>query len=309
MFSGCPSLQTIDISSWDTSGCKEFRAVFTNCTSLTSIIGLDKLDYSGIRTDRTASYNLLAGCTSYAEPIDLSRLPRDRVYSLNFSGVKSDSIIGLNDLKIGGEFHLFVKDMVNLTSLDISTCDTSKVTHWDISWNSFVYGNTNLRYLNMSNLKVNNPNILTNWEPFRYFGRGCPNLEEIIIGEECDFSKVKAFNWFNGVKFNNLKKVDLSGIDLQQIEAVPSEITALTSQNMFGAYVNTTLTDFTPFKNICIPMDVSNLTGLSVESLVKIMESLVSTSSTMTLKIGSTNLAKLTPAQIKIATDKNWTVV
>ena len=50
---------------------------------------------------------------------------------------------------------------------------------------------------------------------------------------------------------------------------------------------------------------------LSVESLISILNSLADRTSgtTLTAKIGSTNLAKLTAEQIQIATDKNWSVI
>ena len=50
---------------------------------------------------------------------------------------------------------------------------------------------------------------------------------------------------------------------------------------------------------------------LTVESLMSIINALMDRTGmdSSTLTIGSAHLAKLTPEQIKVATDKNWTVV
>ena len=42
---------------------------------------------------------------------------------------------------------------------------------------------------------------------------------------------------------------------------------------------------------------------------MSIINNLNTVTTTQTLKLGSTNLAKLNPDEIKIATDKGWTVV
>ena len=47
---------------------------------------------------------------------------------------------------------------------------------------------------------------------------------------------------------------------------------------------------------------------LTKESLLSILNNLPTISSTKTVTLGSTNLAKLTASDIKIATDKGWTV-
>ena len=59
------------------------------------------------------------------------------------------------------------------------------------------------------------------------------------------------------------------------------------------------------------PKFFDKFTALSVDCLVKILNALVdysSESTTYTLTLGSVNLAKLNSEQIKIATDKGWTL-
>lgn len=53
---------------------------------------------------------------------------------------------------------------------------------------------------------------------------------------------------------------------------------------------------------------ISTCTRLTVESLVNIMNALPTITSTKTCTIGTTNLAKLSPEQLAIATSKGWTI-
>ena len=54
--------------------------------------------------------------------------------------------------------------------------------------------------------------------------------------------------------------------------------------------------------------DHSNYPNLSKESIMNIINCLCETTETLTLTLGSTNMAKLTEAEIAIATNKGWTV-
>ena len=69
------------------------------------------------------------------------------------------------------------------------------------------------------------------------------------------------------------------------------------------------LANFIPPKNINVSIsNFTNCTFLPVEQLVSIINNLNTVSTTQTLTLGATNLAKLTTEQIQIATDKGWTV-
>ena len=54
--------------------------------------------------------------------------------------------------------------------------------------------------------------------------------------------------------------------------------------------------------------DFSRSPNLTVESLIDIINNLATVSTTQTLILGATNLAKLATEQIQIATNKGWTV-
>ena len=70
------------------------------------------------------------------------------------------------------------------------------------------------------------------------------------------------------------------------------------------------LANFIPPKNINVSIsDFTNSTLLTAEQLVSIINNSNTVSTTQTLTLGATNLAKLTTEQIQIATDKGWTVM
>ena len=68
------------------------------------------------------------------------------------------------------------------------------------------------------------------------------------------------------------------------------------------------LVDFDCYGTQSYSLDISNYRSLSKESLLKIIDCLCDNASDLTLRLGSKNMAKLTEAEIAIATAKGWTV-
>lgn len=68
------------------------------------------------------------------------------------------------------------------------------------------------------------------------------------------------------------------------------------------------LVDFKAPKNIGVSMSVSGSKKLSHDSLMDIINNLKAVTSTQTLTLGSTNLAKLSDEEKAIATNKGWTL-
>ena len=60
--------------------------------------------------------------------------------------------------------------------------------------------------------------------------------------------------------------------------------------------------------NMKVSFSLSKSTMLSQRELVKILNNLAAVTTTKTLTLGSTNLAKLTEEDIAIATSKGWSV-
>ena len=68
----------------------------------------------------------------------------------------------------------------------------------------------------------------------------------------------------------------------------------------------TKLADLSGIKHWRVSFDISASTQFNAAALVEIISNLDDTGSAHTLTIGATNLAKLSKAQIKVATDKGW---
>ena len=130
---------------------------------------------------------------------------------------------------------------------------------------------------------------------FTYFFNGCSALEEVIFTNATITGRADSV--FSGC--TSLKGIDLSTVDFVGVDNLVAFLSRCSSLRYFYAP-----------KNINVSM--SNFTEsiyLTSEHLMSIINNLNTVSTTQTLTIGSTNLAKLTPEQIKVATDKNWTVV
>lgn len=71
----------------------------------------------------------------------------------------------------------------------------------------------------------------------------------------------------------------------------------------------TSLTNITGNPNFKVSIDLSHSENLTHDSIMVVINGLQTVTTTQKLRLGSTNLAKLTEADKKIATDKGWTLV
>ena len=116
---------------------------------------------------------------------------------------------------------------------------------------------------------------------------------------------------FETVKLNNVKIMSSVFIECDSLETIDLsnwDVGNVTNLNNLVRDCRK-LANFIPPKNINVSIsNFTNCTLLPVEQLVSIINNLATVSTTQTLTLGSTNLAKLTTEQIQIATDKGWTV-
>lgn len=202
-----------------------------------------------------------------------------------------------------------------LTELDLSSFDTSKVTHM----NHMFYFCAKLTTLDVSNFNTSNVTDMNNMFSYcesltslnlsnfdtskvtsmKYMFQNCKNLTSIEGLNNWDISKVTNMDYmFNYC--NELTSLDVSSWDVGHI----------TSYNAISQTFNncSALVDFQAPKNINNNINFNYSTALSHDSLMSIINNLMTTTSTKTLNLGSTNLAKLTDDEKAIATGKGWTV-
>lgn len=199
MFSGCSSLNNIDLSNFDTSKVTSMRNMFNDCGSLTS------LDVSNFETSNvTDMYRMFYGCSKLPS-LDVSHLNTSNVIDMyrmfyGCSGLTSLNVSGFNTSKVTTMGDMFYK-CTGLTSIDVSNFNTSNVTTME---HMFSYCK-NLTLLDVS--KFNTSKVTTMEGMFNF----CNALETIDVSN-FNTSKVKSMRYmFN--ECTNLKWLDLSNFD------------------------------------------------------------------------------------------------
>ena len=120
-----------------------------------------------------------------------------------------------------------------------------------------------------------------------------------------------------------IKTIDFSGIKFSTITNISQLFklaTALTTINMgnldlsgvtntVNAFAAINLTNVTFGKNLSVSISFEHCKKLTHDSLMSIINNLATVTTTQTLTIGATNIAKLSSDEIAIAVNKGWSVV
>jgi surface protein len=123
----------------------------------------------------------------------------------------------------------------------------------------------------------------------------CKSLTSLDLSN-WDTSKVTIMDYmFQGCEL--LTDLDLSSFDMSKVTS---------TSNMFNAC--TSLTNLQAPRNINTNIDLGYRTLLTHDSLMSVINNLMPQTSTKTLTLGATNLAKLTDEEKAIATNKGWTL-
>jgi surface protein len=176
-----------------------------------------------------------------------------------------------------------------VTELDVSNWDNSKVTNMENMFVSF----ENLTTLDLSNFDTSNVTSMST------MFQACENLTTLDVSN-FDTSNVTSMS----TMFQNCKS--LTTLDLSNWD-----VSKCTGSSSLGNYIFAKcggLTNFKSFKNISANISFSSCTELTHDSLMSIINNLATVTSTKTLTLGATNLAKLTADEVAIATNKGWTV-
>jgi surface protein len=128
MFSSCSSLQTLDVSGWDTGNVTNMHAMFHSCSSLQS------LDVSGWDTGNvTNMYAIFGGCSSL-QSLDVSgwnvssvtntsrmfencKQLQTLIGNRTIEDVIANNISALNGLKVALELYLTILDRASLRAV------------------------------------------------------------------------------------------------------------------------------------------------------------------------------------------------
>ena len=202
-----------------------------------------------------------------------------------------DFIRGLDTSKVTNFFEIF-KDCVKLITPPITTFGNADNPTTRISYGQMYHGckftakDITFKVVGTCNLN-------------RLFVN-CKNLDSTIT-----------FEW------NTDQLVDVSGLFCQGTNiSVLGNFNLTSCTNLFNGFFfggvgNVTNKNFTTFNCYGVQtynLNISNYPNLSKESIMNIINCLCKTNQTLTLTLGSINMAKLTDEEIAIATAKGWTV-
>ena len=178
MFLNCTKLESLDLSSFDTSSITNFGKIFYHCTSLKSLnvsnfntsnvtnfydmfngcSSLKELDVSGFDTSKAVIMgNMFSGCSSL-ESLDVSHFNTSNVKTMSnmFSSLKCSldlSNFDTSNVDNLSQMFMYYKN----ERLDLSSFDTSKVTS-----TNHMFASSSIEYIDLRNADFSNVTDYTN---------------------------------------------------------------------------------------------------------------------------------------------------
>ena len=275
--------ETLDVSNLDTSKVTSMSQMFCYCQSLTS------LDVSNFDTSNvTKMTNMFYECRNLTS-LDVSNFDTSSVTDMKamFNGCNKLTTLDVSNWdvsKVTSMSQMF-RECRNLTSLDVSNFDTSNVT----TMNEMFRECRNLTSLDVSNFNTSNVTDMN------YMFTYCNNLTTLDANNWDTSNVINMAYMFYACE--SLTSLDLSNWDVSKVT------------NFSYTFNNcTALMNLQAPKNISANISFSDCTKLTHDSLMSIINNLATVTSTKTLTLGSTNLAKLTDDEKTIATNKGWTL-
>ena len=275
-FSGCPLLTYADISNLNVEKCTRYDLLFSGCSSLNTIVFPE-----GFLRKSTEHYFIFSGCSSLKN-IDVSKWGVTNLSNLNgtFSGSNLEYLdLSVWDLKNCTGFRGTFENCSKLKTLIMPTLTPNKV-------------------------KTSNGN---NYMSFQSMLKGCSSLKEFDIShwEEINVDSVYRFMEESGIETFDLSCINLKTPHLGY--SMPNTHKTLVNATFYKTFSPSKLSDVNPFQSFTL----TSFTQLSKESLLSFLNCLAditSSGKSYTIPLGSANLAKLSSDEIKIATDKGWSV-
>lgn len=332
MFYNCICLSDtpnpLNLDGWVTSNTTSLNSTFYNCTSLISIVSVRNWDLSNITTMAALFYycrsiryingietwnsapkctnisNLFSNCITLINKIDVS--------NCNF-GNGTANLTTVNDAFTG---------LSCCPEIDISNMNLSKVT----SMSNFIPYSRSIKQLTMNNFTVpsstctNFNNLFNNsaihemiFNGWDFSAGSGNNTAQNIFASATGLKKVvfknctTPSNTINDTtsQFSFRYSYNLEYLDISFLDMSVFSNTITHTQSFRDLY---SLVHFYPPKNISKSFNLTNDNQLSHDSLLRIINNLITVSTTQTLTIGTYNLSKLTDAEKAIATGKGWTL-
>ena len=265
----------------DTGAVTNMGSMFGFCYSLQS------LDMSGWDTSVvTGMSSMFYNCYSL-QSLDVSGWDTGAVTGMNnmFSGCYSLQELDVSGWDTGAvtSMNSMFNGCYSLQELDVSGWDTGAVT----SMSSMFNGCYSLQSLDMSGWDTS---VVTGMSSMFY---NCYSLQSLDVSGWDTGAVTGMNNMFSGCY--SLQSLDAEEIDISRLANNTPDLNLANLVTLYPLIISTN-------------QNFNTATKLSVDSLIRIVNSLPTVTSTRTLTLGQPNRLKLTAEEIAVATEKGWTV-
>ena len=281
MFYNCSNLTQLDLSNFNTSNVTNMENLFRGCSKLT------QLDVSNWDTSKAQYMHHMFNSCSQLTQLDVSNWDTSQVkhmYNM-FNNCSQLTQLDVSNwdtsqaTRMDNMFH----NCSQLTQLDVSNWDTSKVTNMNAMFRSC----SKLTQLDVSNWDTNNVKYMS------YMFHTCYQVTQLDVSNFNTSNVTDMSDMFNNC--SQVTQLDVSNFNTSKVT------------NMRNFIANTTVLQ--SFISCAIPVSFeANSTSLTHDSLMSIINNLATVTTTQTLTLGSTNLAKLSSEEKAIAINKGWTL-
>lgn len=316
MFYGYPGDNISTLPNFNTTNVTSMNGMFGQCTNLTT------LDISNFKTNKVTSVNtMFYQCSSLTQitlPQDFLEIPNYVTANGLFNGCSKLTSVNLEALHTSNitDFNNMFAGCSSLVSLDLSGFDFRKTGNSG-SPGAMFSGCTNLESVNLDVGDKKVP-FVSFANHLGYLFNGCSKLREVDLRNFLtDISSAQYV--FAGC--TSLETINMDGITLNRINGQSTNYGAFRDwfkgctnlKNLtFGTGLGAALSSSSTSN--CFYIDLTPCSLLTHDSLVDFLTKLADVSdkgapvAVTTVRLGSTNLAKLTAEEIAIATNKGWTV-
>lgn len=231
MFRECTSLETLDLSSFNTKKVKNMYAMFDGSTNLRSIT----LPKGFIGSSVTNLFSMFKDCTSLTE--------------LDLSGSNSENVKDMNEM-----FY----DCKALSKLDITSFKTGQVTTME----SMFCGCSTLATLDVSSF--NTENVTNMWAMFN----SCQSLESLDLSGFNTANVTNMVEMFK--KCSSLRSLDLSSFNTRKVTAMQSMFEGCTNLESidFSSFDTENMTDMTAMFASCTKLETLDLSSFATPKMV-----------------------------------------
>lgn len=198
----------------------------------------------------------------------------------------------------------------NLTDIDLSNINTSKTNNMAYMF----YYCSSLTNIDLSNFNTSKVTTMAN------MFTSCYKLSEIDVSGFDTSNLQTTSSMFTSCR--SLVNLDLSNFDTSNVTNISSMFSYCSNLEIIhgildlqkativsNMFIGCSALQEVRIKNLSITgLSLNSSSNLSHESLIYLINNLVSTTTTKTIILGSINLAKLTDEEKTIATEKGWTL-